>query len=249
MVEPELTEQEWLAGIDLSAMLNHLILESNRRYFAGCGTADRRKPRLFACQCCRNIWNLLDDERSRRAVEVAEEFADGRSTNKLLRRAGRAARRVFLKPRDADRPGRYYAARAAASLTFKEAFSSASHAAEGADLALFTVERGIIPKSALDADVFAYVKRYPFRAEHVVWLLDIFGNPFRPVSLDPRWLSSTAVSLAQAIYTDRLFDRMPILADALEDAGCHQADILGHCRGGGEHVRGCWVVDLLLGKE
>ena len=80
-------------------------------------------------------------------------------------------------------------------------------------------------------------------------LRDIIGNPFHPVSLDPTWLTSTAVSLAQAIYEDRAFDRLPILGDALEDAGCTSADILNHCRQPGEHVRGCWVVDLVLGKE
>jgi len=80
---------------------------------------------------------------------------------------------------------------------------------------------------------------------------DIFGNPFRPVAVETSWLAwnaGTVVKLAQAIYDDRAFDRLPILADALEDAGCTNADILEHCRGGGEHVRGCWVVDLLLGK-
>jgi hypothetical protein len=80
-------------------------------------------------------------------------------------------------------------------------------------------------------------------------LRDIFGNPFRPVAVNPAWQSSTVVSLAQSIYDDRAFDRMPILADALEDAGCTSADVLDHCRGAGPHVRGCWVVDLLLGKE
>jgi hypothetical protein len=78
---------------------------------------------------------------------------------------------------------------------------------------------------------------------------DIFGNPFRPVAVDRAWLTPTVTSLAQAIYDDRAFDRLPILADALEDAGCTDHDILAHCRGGGEHVRGCRVVDLLLGKE
>jgi hypothetical protein len=76
----------------------------------------------------------------------------------------------------------------------------------------------------------------------------IFGNPFRPITLDPRWETETVVSLAQGIYTDRAFDRMPILADALEEAGCVNADVLSHCRGEGPHVRGCWVVDLVLGK-
>jgi hypothetical protein len=72
--------------------------------------------------------------------------------------------------------------------------------------------------------------------------------PFN-LSLNPCWLTLTVRQLAQAIYDDRAFDRLPILADALEDAGCDNADILNHCRQPGEHVRGCWVVDLLLGKE
>ncbi|MBX3398315.1 MAG: hypothetical protein KF873_06205 [Gemmataceae bacterium] len=78
---------------------------------------------------------------------------------------------------------------------------------------------------------------------------DIFGNPFRPVAVDPAWLTSTAVAIAQGIYDDRAFDRLPILADALQDAGCENADILAHCRSEGPHVRGCWVVDLVLGKS
>jgi hypothetical protein len=83
-------------------------------------------------------------------------------------------------------------------------------------------------------------------------LHDLFGNPFRPAVADPAWLAwnaGTVIKLAQAIYTDRSFNRMPILADALEDAGCTNQDMLGHCRGPGPHVLGCWAVDLLLGKE
>ena len=80
-------------------------------------------------------------------------------------------------------------------------------------------------------------------------LRDIFGNPFRPVVADPAWLTPTAVAIATAIYADRAFDRMPILADALEEAGCVNADLLLHCCGAGPHVRGYWIVDLLLGKE
>jgi hypothetical protein len=83
-------------------------------------------------------------------------------------------------------------------------------------------------------------------------LRDIFGNPFRPAHIDPEclaWNGSTVLKLAQAIYDDRTFDRLPILADALEDAGCTNTDILEHCRGPGPHVRGCWVVDLLTGKS
>ena len=80
-------------------------------------------------------------------------------------------------------------------------------------------------------------------------LRDIFGNPFRRAGVDLRWLTPTVVSLAKGIYAERAFDRMPILADALEDARCEHTGILTHCRGDGPHVRGCWVVDLLLRKS
>jgi hypothetical protein len=78
---------------------------------------------------------------------------------------------------------------------------------------------------------------------------DIVGNPFRPLSCQSSWLTSTVTPLARAVYEGRHFEDMPILADALEDAGCDNADVLSHCRQPGEHVRGCWVVDMLLGKQ
>ena len=81
---------------------------------------------------------------------------------------------------------------------------------------------------------------------------DVLGNPFRPISHNSSWLAwndGTIPKMAQVIYDARAFDRLPLLADALEDAGCTDADILSHCRTPGEHVRGCWVVDLLLGKS
>jgi hypothetical protein len=78
---------------------------------------------------------------------------------------------------------------------------------------------------------------------------DVIGNPFSPVTVEPGWLTPTVTELARGIYEGRAFDRLPILADALQDAGCDHADVLGHCRGSGPHVRGCWVVDLVLGKS
>ena len=80
-------------------------------------------------------------------------------------------------------------------------------------------------------------------------LRDLFGNPFRPDGFDPRWRTADAVGLASVIYEDRAFDRLPLLADALSDAGCDSEDLLSHCRSEGPHVRGCWVVDLVLGKQ
>ncbi|VTU01051.1 Uncharacterized protein (Fragment) OS=uncultured bacterium PE=4 SV=1 [Gemmataceae bacterium] len=82
------------------------------------------------------------------------------------------------------------------------------------------------------------------------WLRDIFGNPFRPVAFDPAWRTDTAVSLARVMYESRDFGAMPILADALQDAGCDNGAVLAHCRDPLQvHVRGCWVVDLVLGRE
>ena len=83
------------------------------------------------------------------------------------------------------------------------------------------------------------------------WIVrDIFGNPFRPVAFDPAWRTETAVLLARQMYDSRDFGAMPILADALQDAGCESEEILSHCRDANQvHVRGCWVVDLVLGKE
>ena len=84
---------------------------------------------------------------------------------------------------------------------------------------------------------------------HCHLLREILGNPFRPVALDPAWRTAAVTQLAGAIYEERAFDRLPILAAALEDAGCTSPDILNHCRQPGPHVRGCWLVDLVLGKE
>jgi hypothetical protein len=79
-------------------------------------------------------------------------------------------------------------------------------------------------------------------------LREVFGNPFRPVTFNRLWLTPAAVSLAQTIDDERDYARMPELAGALESAGCRDAEIGTHCRGRGTHVRGCWVVDRVLGK-
>jgi len=86
-------------------------------------------------------------------------------------------------------------------------------------------------------------------AELAGLLCDVIGDPFRPVSLDPAWLTPAVTSVVKVIYDERRFEDLPILADALEDASCGDQQILGHLRGPRPHVRGCWVVDLLLGKE
>jgi hypothetical protein len=87
-------------------------------------------------------------------------------------------------------------------------------------------------------------------AQHAATVRELFGNPFRPATFDPAWRTSTAVALARGMYESRDFGAMPILADALQDAGCDDEDILDHCRDATQvHVRGCWVVDLVLSKS
>ena len=85
--------------------------------------------------------------------------------------------------------------------------------------------------------------------DSILLVRDLFPNPYRPVAFAPSWRTDTAVALASAMYESRDFSAMPILADALQDAGCDNTAILDHCRGPGPHVRGCWAVDLVLGKE
>jgi hypothetical protein len=90
----------------------------------------------------------------------------------------------------------------------------------------------------------------PIGSEGQIRILDcVFGIPFQQIIPDPAWRTSTVVALAQQMYDSRDFSAMPILGDALQDAACDHADILDHCRSAGPHVRGCWVVDLVRGKE
>ena len=187
--------------------------------------ASDRKARLFACAVGRLLWPFLADERSQRVIEVAEQFADGATTHVELGDACQASLDVQTGP----------AARAASN--------SGDHGA-------WQGGRGIIIALQLaQADGRARDWARNLAAKPLQLVRDIFGNPFRPVTFDPRWRSTDVVGLARGIYEDRAFDRMPLLADALMDAGCDEDQLLAHCRSEGPHVRGCWVVDLVLGKD
>ena len=133
----------------------------------------------------------------------------------------------------------------AALYTSQSAIRSASFEAVGDRTFRTEIERDAI----INNDVKFRVGATAETAIQSALLRCIFGNPFRPISLAPQWRTSTVLALACGIYDERAFDRLPILADALQDAGCENADILDHCRGPGPHARGCWVVDLVLGKQ
>jgi hypothetical protein len=230
-----MTEAEWMACTDPSKMLEFLR-----------GEASERKLRLFACACCRRFWHLVEDERSRRAVEVSERYADGLATRRKV-----ASARRELK---ADYRNKHRAA-VAKAVSEQTAFGWAF----GWDMAHYTLRAKASDAASLAIVGFAVACRKGLvsdsRLEYylVVLLHDFFGPlPFRCTTLDHAWLAwqgGTIPKLAQAIYEDRAFDRLPLLADALEEAGCHEPDMLTHCRQPGEHRRGCWLVDLVLGKE
>jgi hypothetical protein len=302
-VEGPMTEAEWLACEDPRPLLTFL----NGRWGA-------RKARLFGAANVRRAWYLLIDERSRRAVEVAERYADGRATEReragARRAAGNAhgtvyrahpqhpARTIYCLPAQAARllAEKVYLpsltgladesiGRCACQHTEDETSEATGHAQIRLALtdATFVALQNLgVPSAVRDrllplgnnarsrselvrelATVLGAEELNRYRSVILDWsrvdtpetkilaalVRDTFGNPFRPVALAPEWRTDTVPGIAHQMYESRDFAAMPILADALQDAGCDSADILDHCRGLGPHVRGCWVVDLLLAKE
>jgi hypothetical protein len=228
--EGAMTEAEWLACADPQPMLESLR-----------GKGSDRKLYLFASACCRRARRLLNDPRSRRAVEAAELFADGLIGEEERWRAASEAE-------DAEGPdnpgwaGPYYVA----CDTF-DAETAAYYARAG--LSPGAPESGI---NAVRPDEPAVVAEARSQCDP---LRDLFGNPFRPASSDPAWLTPDVIALALAAYDQRTLPsgtlgpaRLALLADALEEAGCDNADLLAHLRGEGPHVGGCWAVDLAMGR-
>jgi hypothetical protein len=206
--------------------------------------ASDRKLRLFAVACCRRIWDLLADE-AREAAVVAEAFADGllddakrSDARKLAQRAaqGRGVIRTPAAPKWERR-----AASTAYYATARQAMEAAWNAPQLGVEVLVWKQGGY---GACDAAAIRQVEE----VAQAVLLRDIFANPFRPVIFDHFSLTAAVIALAQTIYDERDFERMPELAVELEAAGCTNNDILGHCRSQGPHVRGCWVLDLILLK-
>jgi hypothetical protein len=214
-----MTETEWLACTNPTPMLELLQ-----------GTASDRKLRLFGCACVRVIWSLTGKEVPT-AVEAAEGFADGSTTKAALRR-GRQAVRTERHALDATEAG--------TRLLWGAYWLAELVASENAyGLVLAEMNR------LSTIQIFKRVKGSAVCGR----LRDVFGNPFRPVSLDPCWLVPSVATLARTAYEERRFEDLPILADALEEAGCTSADLLGHLRGPGTHVLGCWALDAMLGKS
>jgi hypothetical protein len=230
-----MTESEWLACIDPMPMLEFLA-----------GKVSDRKLRLFAVSCCRRIWHLLTDERSRCLVEKVEKYADGLITVFDVSSVWDIHEKAYLAY---DFKAPYYAAMAV-GWDFKQTSCEATHAAECA------IWWDSIPEDDPIISVLHSSGRHAEAEAQCLLLRDIFGNPYRSISLDSAWLTPTVISLAQTAYDDRILPggildkaRLAVLTDALEDAGCTDAVILSHCRQPGVHVRGCWLLDLILSKD
>jgi hypothetical protein len=235
-----MTEVEWLNCTDPGPMLD--FLRSG-------GKLSDRKLRLLAVACCRRIWHLLVDERSRKAVEVAECFADGMVSEEECDAAQDAALEASDDTQEDDPTGEKYmeleqtAAPDAAAGTVGSDPAAVVPGARWAILYEFGHTWGApIPVALQQLDAAE-------KMAQVALLRELFGNPFRPIAAPRGSRISSVTTLAQAIYDERRFGDLAILADALEEAGCDNAEILAHCRGPGQHLRGCWAIDLILGKE
>ena len=244
-----MTEAEWAVCTDPTIMLEFLR-----------GKASDRKLRLLAVACYRRIWHLLSDQAdSRKTLEFAERFADGLATRTELH--GRA----WGKPGNAFSAVLYEAWAAAenslgfAAGTAKEAVlrldpekykkREATLQAAWANNSLGEAVR--IADDAMPGEWMAKGRSawMQERAGQCNLIREVFGSLcFRAVYCDPSCFTPEVTNEAEAIYDARAFDRLPVLADALEEAGCQDAAILDHCRHLGTHVRGCWVIDLLLSK-
>ena len=242
-----MTEAKWLACARPHLLLAELEWQ---------GTLSPRKQQLFYCACVKRIGRLLVDERLRAGVVARDMYADDLVTTHQLRAAQAAAQQakaeIPLPPEfgqgiDGIVPAAAVAWAADAAVAVVEGPGSCGSVLVTILEAVRCEASGDLQEPVTHEWVNAFNAKERAAQTHLV--RDVFGNPFRPDRLNPSWITATVANLAESIYQDEGFDRMPILADALEDAGCTAADVLDHCRGPGPHVRGCWVIDRLLGKK
>jgi hypothetical protein len=230
-----MTEAEWMACTDPTPMLEFLR-----------GRLSDRQSRLLMFHFAHELLAWHHDTATREVITILERFAEGSASGEGLHDALRPF--VASCPVLAD-DGYPWSVQDAARPLHAHVESAA----------LWLIRRFIPPEMTVsnltdltglrlspeDADMLKY-----FRWLVCKTLRDVVGTaPFRPVALDPSWRTEAVVGLAEGIYQDRAYDRMSVLADALEHAGCSHEDILSHCRGDGPHVRGCWVMDLLTGRK
>jgi hypothetical protein len=229
-----MTEAEWLAARGPETLILHLG-----------NTASERKVRLFGVTCCRRLDDMIGDERGHHAVELGERYADRGVTDEELEHANRGlwdaimtvGEEVFRSIRAVSTTSDHVNRWPEPAIVSWATYMASWCAAQAGDRERDDDSNVISPNE---------------QAAQAALFRDIFGNPFRSAAVDPAWLAwqgGTVPAIARRVYDERAFHDLPILADALEDAGCADADLLAHCRGGGPHVRGCWSVDVILGRQ
>lgn len=247
-----MSEHPWLRATDPQQLLN-LVGDA----------VTPRKQRLLACACCRLLWPWVQDDRSRTAVAAAERFADGAGTEADLAtayQAGREAEEAANHAKQAALFGSaqdpsWSVARQESLQVLEAAAGAAADAAAPSPSRVLRYTTWVMAKTGVGPE--GWEERWQQAGDQLTRLVhDLVGDPFRPLAFDPGWRTSAVRRLAVAAYDERRFPsgrldagRLAVLADALEDQGCIHADLLAHLRGGGVHVRGCWALDLVLGKE
>jgi hypothetical protein len=230
-----MTEQEWLTETARPQWLIALPMYTGA--FARTKKG-KRKLLLFAVGCCRMMDGLLWDDRLRNAIEVAERYADGLATDEERSAAAVAAAPLSLGTYSGNTPDSRRAT--VGSLAYDVVGQKPAHAALGQTAMPIPLGGLALPDGRTGKALLCDVIR------------EVFGNFINPAVAEKHWLrwnDRTIPRLAQAIYDEKDWDRMGVLADALVDAGCSDDSILTHLRGPGPHVRGCWAVDLLLGRS
>jgi hypothetical protein len=273
-----MNESEWLSSADPIEMIEFLrgnptsedtvTWWNNRWQVEEPSKGNDRKFRLFASACCRRVWNRIPEQCNRDAVVAVEEFLEGRACGSVLHDALVASSAVEYTEDGQKRsdPGYwivkylgrgFYKMTAAASallvasqVIFMSDEEYGRNASFEFNCCYYTVAGYFMKPFRWPLPIPAAVKAERLTQANLVRC--VFGNPFRPVSSDPavlQWKDRTIEKLAEAIYEERAFDRLPIVADALEEAGWENPDMLAHCRGQGLHIRGCYALDSILGKK
>ena len=224
-----MTEEEWLMGEDPSKLLHGL------RGITG------RRMQLLAAAATSRVEGSFSSRHCHLAAEMAYRLAD-EEVSEMAREDLRRSMNEYLRANAGTRPQSTVNADSAAAKSIHPLPE------EAARLSVWAATKSLARQHEGEWGDWEGSLRWA-KTRFLPLLRDIFGIPFRPVAFDPAWRTSTDVALAQQMYEARDFSLMPILGDALQDAGCDSADILAHCRRDGPHVRGCWVVDLVLGKS
>jgi hypothetical protein len=234
-----MNEVEWLACTEPQKMLEHLRGKANDRQF-----------RLFAAACYRRVWHLLADPRVRHAVAVLERLAEGGVSRGEVEQALRGACNAAFEAETLAWDDDLSEARELAAGSVYRAF--ATHPAGAAGQARYCCTHAAVATSGPANEAAAERAE---GGEQCRLLGDIFGGLFRRPPAVPLHVPAWCGGLAQAAYDNRDLPaghldpaRLAVLADALEDVGCADAELLGHLRSAGPHVRGCWGLDVLAGR-